>query len=468
MRAGGRRTTATSATRGPRADADRRAHGRRPEGRMAVRDPGHELVRRLRLDADRTRRHHLPAGSELERLRARPRDGAAALEARVRSAERRPERRLLRLGPPLRRDDDGCLRAGSEDGEAAVDAQARAQRARGHRDRAPVVRRHRPLEHGAEQRHGLVPPGDARGRLGARRRDGRAEVALRHGRGRRVAVGQAGRQRRRRPLVSARRRRPGPRVPRRRQPGAVPGHERIPERVEPARPESVHQLARRARREDREAVVVPAGRPARPARLRPRHLPHPDPADREWDRRPRRDHRGQDGQGLRLPRRRRQAAVEHLRRQAPERHRAADEGLRSRSTPARSAASRRPWRSPASGCSSLGRPRDENERDILEWHGPACARAAAGSRALDATTGRVLWQRRLPSPAFGAATVANDVVFTSTYDGTVYAFATATGKQLWKTKASAGINSFPAIAGARASWSAPAGRPASSSTRASS
>ena len=49
--------------------------------------------------------------------------------------------------------------------------------------------------------------------------------------------------------------------------------------------------------------------------------------------------------------------------------------------------------------------------------------------------------------AFGAATVANDVVFTSTYDGTIYAFATATGKRLWKTRARAGINSFPAIAG---------------------
>jgi glucose dehydrogenase len=70
-----------------------------------------------------------------------------------------------------------------------------------------------------------------------------------------------------------------------------------------------------------------------------------------------------------------------------------------------------------------------------------------GLAALDAATGRTLWQHRLPSMAFGAATVANDVVFTSTYDGTIYAFATATGKQLWKTKARAGINSFPAIAG---------------------
>ena len=70
-----------------------------------------------------------------------------------------------------------------------------------------------------------------------------------------------------------------------------------------------------------------------------------------------------------------------------------------------------------------------------------------GFTALDAATGKVLWQRSLPSMVFGAATVANDVVFTSTYDGTVYAFATATGAQVWKARARAGIIAFPAIAG---------------------
>jgi outer membrane protein assembly factor BamB len=70
-----------------------------------------------------------------------------------------------------------------------------------------------------------------------------------------------------------------------------------------------------------------------------------------------------------------------------------------------------------------------------------------GFTALDAATGNVLWQRKLPSPDFGAATVANDVVFTSDYAGTVYAFDTQTGKTLWTTKAPAGINSFPAIDG---------------------
>jgi outer membrane protein assembly factor BamB len=70
-----------------------------------------------------------------------------------------------------------------------------------------------------------------------------------------------------------------------------------------------------------------------------------------------------------------------------------------------------------------------------------------GFTAVDATSGKLLWQRKLPSMDLGAATVANDVVFTSTYDGTIYAFDTKTGRTLWSAKARAGINSFPAIDG---------------------
>ena len=67
--------------------------------------------------------------------------------------------------------------------------------------------------------------------------------------------------------------------------------------------------------------------------------------------------------------------------------------------------------------------------------------------ALNAATGRPLWQRRLPSPSFGCATVAGDVVFTSIYDGVVYAFATRDGSLLWQTRMRAGVNACPAVAG---------------------
>jgi alcohol dehydrogenase (cytochrome c) len=79
--------------------------------------------------------------------------------------------------------------------------------------------------------------------------------------------------------------------------------------------------------------------------------------------------------------------------------------------------------------------------------GPDFKSGRGGLTAVAAASGKVLWQQKLPSVNYGAATVANDVVFTSTYAGTIYAFDTKTGKTLWTTKAPAGINSFPAIDG---------------------
>ncbi len=79
--------------------------------------------------------------------------------------------------------------------------------------------------------------------------------------------------------------------------------------------------------------------------------------------------------------------------------------------------------------------------------GPGLNKGRGGFTAVDAATGKVLWQHKLASMDFGAATVANDVVFTSTYAGVIYAYDTQTGKTLWTVKAPAGINSFPAIDG---------------------
>jgi outer membrane protein assembly factor BamB len=67
--------------------------------------------------------------------------------------------------------------------------------------------------------------------------------------------------------------------------------------------------------------------------------------------------------------------------------------------------------------------------------------------ALDAGTGRVLWERLLPSPNFGCATVARDVVFTSTYDGTVYGLSARDGRIVWRARMRAGVNACPAVVG---------------------
>ena len=73
--------------------------------------------------------------------------------------------------------------------------------------------------------------------------------------------------------------------------------------------------------------------------------------------------------------------------------------------------------------------------------------ARGGLAAIDATTGRLKWTKELDQMALGGATVAGDVVFTSTYAGWLYAFDAATGDLLWSDRARAGINSSPAIAG---------------------
>ena len=75
------------------------------------------------------------------------------------------------------------------------------------------------------------------------------------------------------------------------------------------------------------------------------------------------------------------------------------------------------------------------------------AKGRGGLTALAAVSGRVLWERKLPQMNFGAATVANDVVFTTTFDGTIYGLDAQSGRTLWRAKARAGVNSFPAIDG---------------------
>jgi outer membrane protein assembly factor BamB len=65
--------------------------------------------------------------------------------------------------------------------------------------------------------------------------------------------------------------------------------------------------------------------------------------------------------------------------------------------------------------------------------------------ALDAATGKTVWERQLGSPTFGCATVARNAVIVPTYDGRLVAFATADGRTLWKTQLRAGNNSCPAV-----------------------
>src|SRR3984957_8459566 len=73
--------------------------------------------------------------------------------------------------------------------------------------------------------------------------------------------------------------------------------------------------------------------------------------------------------------------------------------------------------------------------------------AAGEMVAVDQDTGTVAWDTLLPSTPYGAATVTNDVVLTSTFHGDLYALNAATGAVLLKTPMSAGSNAPVAVDG---------------------
>ena len=67
--------------------------------------------------------------------------------------------------------------------------------------------------------------------------------------------------------------------------------------------------------------------------------------------------------------------------------------------------------------------------------------------AVSQDTGKVEWDTKLPSSPYGAATVTNNVVFTTTFHGDLYALNAITGAILLKTPMSAGANAPVAVQG---------------------
>ena len=78
--------------------------------------------------------------------------------------------------------------------------------------------------------------------------------------------------------------------------------------------------------------------------------------------------------------------------------------------------------------------------------------------ALDINTGKVLWATPLPAINFGGATAVNDLMFTATYDGMIYALSRADGSIVWSFQAPGGIIAWPAVAGDSIVWPIGLGR----------
>lgn len=68
--------------------------------------------------------------------------------------------------------------------------------------------------------------------------------------------------------------------------------------------------------------------------------------------------------------------------------------------------------------------------------------------ALDAATGKVRWEsEEFATPAYGATTAVNDLVFATNYEGTVSALDAKTGQVVWREKLPAGTNSGVMVEG---------------------
>jgi alcohol dehydrogenase (cytochrome c) len=79
--------------------------------------------------------------------------------------------------------------------------------------------------------------------------------------------------------------------------------------------------------------------------------------------------------------------------------------------------------------------------------GASIPRATGEMIAVSQDTGKIEWDDKLPSSPYGAAAITGNVVFTTTYNGDLYAFNATTGAILLKTPLSAGTNAPVAIDG---------------------
>jgi len=77
--------------------------------------------------------------------------------------------------------------------------------------------------------------------------------------------------------------------------------------------------------------------------------------------------------------------------------------------------------------------------------------------AINVTYGHIEWVKKYSTLNVGGATVVNDVVFTAEFNGFIHGYHAKTGEELFRFKAPAGINAWPAVAGDTIVWPAGAG-----------
>jgi len=83
---------------------------------------------------------------------------------------------------------------------------------------------------------------------------------------------------------------------------------------------------------------------------------------------------------------------------------------------------------------------------VIGAAGVAWPEASGTFTAIDATSGKVVWQKRFPEPCYsGTATTAGGVVFVGRNSGELQAYDAKSGKQLWSFQTGAGANDTATI-----------------------
>jgi len=72
--------------------------------------------------------------------------------------------------------------------------------------------------------------------------------------------------------------------------------------------------------------------------------------------------------------------------------------------------------------------------------------------AVDVASGDVVWERSLPGDPLGGVLAVNDLLFTSTMEGTLYALDRRDGAVVWSQTAPGGSNTWPSFAGDALFW----------------
>lgn len=67
--------------------------------------------------------------------------------------------------------------------------------------------------------------------------------------------------------------------------------------------------------------------------------------------------------------------------------------------------------------------------------------------AIEIATGKIKWQQKYPAAAFGPPTAVNDMVFFTTFDGTVHGLDASTGGEVWQGSLPAASNTGVTVSG---------------------